>query len=428
MEKILNRLKNNSFFNSVITLMSGSVIAQAITLIASIFMARIYSPAELGIYTLILTAESLFGSVICLRYDVAVVSEKNDKKVIGIVKLSFLITVILSIIASVGYGYIKLVLKTEYNQYSFAIVFIALMLVFRGVINVLESFNNRNKEYKLMTSVYIVRTFVQNGGAIILGLLGFGVWGIIITHTLGLLCGIKRQAKPLLSRKKEIKEVNATTLMTVAKENYKQPVYSSPAIFANRYSYSSITLFVEALFGVEMLGFYSISYKALGLPLTVLSNNVSKVFFKDASVEFANTGKFKSTFKKTSMVLSILAVPMGIIIYFGAPLAFKIVFGAGWEQSGVIVQILIPMFCVRFVVNTVAYGLQVAGKQNFELIFQLLLVGASIVAYLSAKWLMLTVLQYLRIITVSFSVIYIIYYLCVMKYAIFGVDVKEEVC
>lgn len=401
--------------------MSGSVIAQIITLVCSILLTRIYNPNELGIYTLILTAESMFGSVICLRYDVSIVSEKSEKRVFSLVKLSLLITLFLSIIAAIGYGYFRFLMKTEYMQYSYAIVFIGLMLFFRGIINVLESFNNRNKEYKLMTSVYIVRTIVQNIGAIILGVLGFGVFGIVLSHTFGLVFGIKKQAHTIINNSNKVIDINTKDLIETAELYYRQPLYSSPAVFANRYSYSSISLFTESLFGAEMLGYYSISYKALGLPLTVLSNNVSKVFFKEASIEFTQTGRFARSFKKTSIVLIILSIPMGLLIYFLAPITFRIIFGETWIQSGIIVQILIPMFCIRFIVNTIAYGLQIVNKQNFELLFQGLLVIMSIISFLLAQKFNLDINMYLKIIAITFSCIYILYYFCVMKFAIYGV-------
>lgn len=65
MKSYIQKLINSNFFKSVATLISGSIVAQLITVVASVLLARIYSPDELGVYTLILTAEGLFGSIIC---------------------------------------------------------------------------------------------------------------------------------------------------------------------------------------------------------------------------------------------------------------------------------------------------------------------------------------------------------------------------
>lgn len=413
----IEKLFSNGFGKAIIILISGSIVAQAMTILMAPILTRIFTPTELGVYTLILTAESLFGSIICGRYDVSIVSESNPKKVYPIIKLSILITIIFSIVASIGYGTFYFIMKEEYQSYSYAIILIFFMLVINGLIRILEAYNNRHKEYKVMTSVYVVRTAVQNLGAVILGVFKFGTFGLLIAHIAGMLSGLKKQSITLRPYFKEIWASSNEEMKGVMKVHYRQPLYSVPAMFANRFSYASIAIFVEALFGLAALGFYSISYKALGLPLTVMSNNIAKVFYQEASREYDETSKFIKSFKKTTLILLCMTIPMVLVLYFLAPIAFEIIFGPGWGQAGVYVQILAPMFGVRFIVSTVAYGLQVVKKQGLELTLQIMFIVASVGSFTISKLLDLDIEQYLMSITVSFSITYIIYFLFVMKYA-----------
>ncbi|MDA1886859.1 lipopolysaccharide biosynthesis protein [Bacillus cereus group sp. BY105LC] len=408
---------NNGFGKAIITLVSGSLIAQAMTILVAPLLTRIYTPKELGVYTLILTAESLFGSIICGRYDVSIVSEPNEKNIYPIIKLSILITFIFSILASIGYGTYYFILKEEYQSYSYAIILIFFMLLINGLIRVLEAYNNRYKEYKVMTSVYVLRTTLQNFGAVILGIFKFGTFGLLISHIMGMLSGLKRQSVTIKPHFKKIWGSNKNEMQGVMQSHYRQPLYSVPAMFANRFSYASIGLFIESLFGLAALGLYSISYKALGLPLTVMSNNIAKIFFQEASREYDRTGGFIKSFRKTTLILLGIAIPMVLMLYFLAPFVFEIVFGPGWRQAGIYVQILAPMFGVRFIVNTVAYGLQVVKKQGLELFLQLMFILASIASFVISKSLDFDIKQYLMSITISFSLIYITYFLAVMKYA-----------
>lgn len=55
---------------------------------------------------------------------------------------------------------------------------------------------------------------------------------------------------------------------------------------------------------------------------------------------------------------------MVLIMYYIAPIVFEVVFGPGWGNAGVYVQILAPMFGIRFIVNTVAYGLQIVKNKS----------------------------------------------------------------
>ena len=214
-----------------------------------------------------------------------------------------------------------------------------------------------------------------------------------------------------------LKSVSLTDVKLVMKENYRQPLYSSPAVFANRYSYSSIALFVEERFGANTLGYYSISYKALGLPLSVLSNNISKVFFREASREYEKKGTYLGTLLKISAILIAISIPMGVAIYFLSPWAVSVLLGDKWALSARYIQILVPMFCVRLVCNGVSQGLQIAKKQHFELLFQMMLVVISIMSFVLAKNNELQIDSFLGLIALGFSIIYIVYFICVLIYS-----------
>lgn len=410
-----NNKKIDKFWKSVFVLTSGSVVAQLITIGSSVFITRIFTAEELGIYSLILTAGSIFGSIVCGRYDIAIVTEPDEKKIYPIIKLSFLMCIFISIIGTAIYGSYYFILSDKYKNYKYAIIFIFFILFLNGIIRILESYNNRKKEYKTMTSFYIIRTSIQNIGAIILGALNFGVIGLLLSQTLGLLFGVKKQAKSLVKNITKIIYSPRVDVIATMKENYKLPLYSTPAVFASNFSYSSINLFVESLYGLGILGYYSISYKVLGIPLSVMSNNVSKVFFKEATNEYNNTGKFINTFKKISFTLIIFSVPMMIVMYYIAPYAFEIVFGEGWREAGIYVKILTPMFGIRFIVNTISYGLQVAKKQGMELILQISFLLCSVVCFIISKTFTLSIFNYLYLISFTFSIVYIIYYLYVWR-------------
>ena len=415
---LLRKFVQHRYVKAIVTLVSGSMFAQCVTVVSSLLFARIYTPEELGVYTLILTAESLFGSVICLRYELLSVSEEDEQKVYAIIKLSTIIAIFLSVGVTVVYGGFQFVIKEEYRRYAYALFFIFLMLLGHGFISILDAYNNRCQQYKVMTSAYVLRTIVQNIGAIVLGVMGAGVFGIVLSHTIGLFFGLNKQAKSIKTKRQQFQIIQRNDIKKVMLENYRQPLYSSPAIFANKYSYSSINLFIESLFGASVLGYYSISYKALGLPLGVLSNNISKVFFREASREHEKTGGFAKTMFQISIVLSVIAIPMGILIYYVAPWAVKILLGNEWSKSADFIRILAPMFCIRFVCNAVAQGLQIVKKQSMELIFQLMLVLVSVICFLLSKYLKNDMESYLRMIAIGFSIIYTTYYLCVLYHSL----------
>lgn len=407
-------LFGNPFFKNIAILATGSIVAQMITVIGAPFITRLFSPEDIGIYTYILAVSHLFMSIINGRYDMSIVSEKEEKNVYPLIKLSLIFALMMSVVISIIYG-IYSYFFVDYSSYLYTAVFLFILLLSYGIINVLTSFNNRNKEYKLISSVYVLRTSCQNLGAIILGLFKIGMLGLLIPYTIGQFLGISRQAKSLKPHFHDIQKVTREELMKVMRLHYKQPLLSAPAQFANSFSYSSITIFIGSLFNMAVVGYYSISVRLLGLPLSVISGNVSKVFYEEASREYDLTGGFYNAFRKTALFQFVLAIPIVLSMIFFAPPVFNFVFGEGWRTAGVYVTILAPMFGFRFIVTTLTPALLVAKKQSYELALQLLFIIASVVSFVITKEFSLSVETFLLLISSLYSIVYISFFVIMLR-------------
>lgn len=194
--------KERSFLKSIMTLASGSVLAQVITILASPLTTRIYSPSELGVFTFITTAVNMFGVVINGRIEMAIVTDNDENNVYPLIVISFIIDLILSVLVSLGYLIYFICFKKEY---LWTVLFIFSLLFVTGLINILNSYNNRYREYKLMTSVFVTRTVTQNVLTILLGLIKNNVFNLLLSQILGLINGLRKQSKVLLANRDKLK-------------------------------------------------------------------------------------------------------------------------------------------------------------------------------------------------------------------------------
>lgn len=103
---------------------------------------------------------------------------------------------------------------------------------------------------------------------------------------------MKRQSVKLIPNFSKVWKSNFDSLKKVANRHKQFPLFSAPAMIANSFSYSSVTIFMESLFDMGVVGYYSLSTRILGLPLSLVSGNVSKVFFQEASDEQSSKGVF----------------------------------------------------------------------------------------------------------------------------------------
>jgi len=406
MKKLWIRFKSNKFLVSFSTLASGSVIAQIISIFVSPITTRLFTPEQFGYYTVIATAVSLFGPIICLKYDMAIILSGTEKDTYSLIKLCLILCIPLSILIGIMYGLIFM--RGDYPGFSLWISICAaiVLLAAYGLNNILIAHNNRNSSYKLISSVTVVKSAVNNSLLIVSGLFHVGTPGIIVSQILSSFAGLGRQSKDIRNNLHRFKEIDFAAIKKSFLENRKQPVYNASSALVTTTIYSSINLFIKSVYSTEQLGLYSLSYRVLGIPFSVISANIARVFFDSAVKEAAACGNYKRTFRKTVIVLSSTIIPIITLIALLSPWIFSFVFGAAWEAAGLYVRLLAPMFGVRLIAESLTTSFIVSNKQQFELIFQSTLLGGEIVIYFICFFGSLSIESFL----ISISLLYVVIY------------------
>ena len=289
---IRGRVAHSDYAKAVGILTSGSLIAQLLTVAVAPIMTRLFTPSAIGVYTLVISATSLFGAVLSLRYDLAIVYDDDEANIPPLVVLSTALVICLSfLIALLYFLYFSLYPLEGFSSWWLAVSVFVLCL-FLGAINILNSCNNRQRDYRAINIAGIERSVVQNGGIVLAGLAHLGAAGLVIAQTFGYLAGMARQLRPLAGTLKKLRFVQRGDVGRVARLHKKQALWSAPAVFANGVAFTAINYLIELLYGVSSVGFYSLSYRILGLPITVLGMNVSRVFTERAAQERREKGDF----------------------------------------------------------------------------------------------------------------------------------------
>lgn len=395
------------YLKSILLLTSGSMLGQIIGFIGSMIMTRMYTASEIGIMTTIVSISGIFAPVINARFDFALVKEQKERYILAIVKMSIYIGIALSLIVSLV-SYIYFIGIEGFISPFISILFVFLILVIQAFSNVFKSYNNNIGDFKTMTSVIVMRRFAEEISMAIFGLLGWKAIGLLISRVIGQYFGMKREIKNIKKKYKEIISVQWQDMTEAYNIHKRQLYYSAPAALMNAGSYSLISLVVGKYFGLEILGVYAISFAVLGLPLSVISGNVSKVYFSEASKEYAIKGTFNESTNKTLVFLIIVAIVLFLIMYYIFPMIVPFIYGSKYEMSGFMIRILAPMFAVRFVSSAINTGLVVCNKQSFELIIQIMfMLSVAMLAFL-CNYKILTISTFLLGVSISYSIIYLI--------------------
>ncbi|MDV4543781.1 hypothetical protein NNE59_11920, partial [Enterococcus faecium] len=84
---------------------------------------------------------------------------------------------------------------------------------------------------------------------------------------------------------------------------------------------------------------------------------------------------------------------------------------------GYYVRALAPMYGIRLVVSAVSIGLLVSNKQQLELVLQLFFILSGFIIFLITDYLKLNPITFFNLISISFSIIYVVFLIFVIYYS-----------
>ena len=149
---MVNNLKPKSEFSrNVLTLMTGTTIAQAIPIAISPILTRIYTPGDFGVFALFLAIIGVFSVVASGRYELALMLPRKEEDAINIFSLGtiiiFLLTIFLFLFIFLFHQY--LVDMSQNEEIGYWLYFMPLAFFLIGIFNLLSYYNNRQKNYKI---------------------------------------------------------------------------------------------------------------------------------------------------------------------------------------------------------------------------------------------------------------------------------------
>ena len=409
MLKKLREFLKSCGIKAMLTLTAGVFIAQIISYVAQPLLTRLYSPESFGINALIVSVVSMFTPVLTLQYDQFIVISDSDDDGKKLTTLSLYLSFIVTLAVCIGLFIYNNILKrnTFFVAGNWIYLSIPLMLL-TGVINVLTAYNNRLGCYNIIAQVNIFRTLSQSVFKVLFGMWDKSFIGLTIGTIIGCVTGLGKHTKCLGWKLSEFFSYSIGELWTVAKTYKEQPLFSTPGFFVSNLSYSILPVMLSSLYNTEEVGYFSLSMTMLGIPLSLISDSVGKVFLKKASQEKADNGGFYVSYRNTSVLLLAIALPAFTLLYFIAEPAFFFVFGASWIRSGTFVKILIPLYIVRFVVSVMVQGLIISGKQLMKLIIQMFFIVEAVVAFSLSKSFNLSIELFLSITGTLYACNYIV--------------------
>ncbi|MCH9739962.1 MAG: oligosaccharide flippase family protein [Epsilonproteobacteria bacterium] len=349
MNRVLEKLRENTYIFQIITLMSGTLMAQVIMLAFIPILTRLYTPSEFGVYSLFFAISSMLGMVSSLKYEQAIMLPKSNRDAQALVFLSIVITLVISTLI----GIVLILFYDFFLNYFNGLVYLVWLLPFSilviGLIQIFNTYATRKQFYKKMAGVKMMEavTTVTTQG---ISRYSFMLDGLIVgkfisnLYSLYLLLSFHLKKQTL-----QLKFFTKRRVKANIKRHENFPKYQSFSTLLNSFSQNIPVLLFTSLFSPAIAGLYTLTYRVMQAPILLIANSTRSVFYQKASEMYANGEDITQLHIKTTVgLIKLFIIPMLIILLFGEEL-FVLLFGEEWAESGVTAQITIVWFLFSFI-------------------------------------------------------------------------------
>lgn len=385
MKQNLLRFIKSPFVKNVIIIASGTAGAQVISMVLSPIITRLYGPQAFGIMGSFSAIVRILGPIAALTYPIAIVLPRNDREAKEIIRLSLIITSIISLISLFillifNDPIVRIFNLKEIKNFLFLV---PIVIGFAGLLQVSEQWLIRTKQFSINARVTVIQSLIVNLGKVGVGL--FYPFAVVLVIFTAVADGIRATLMIIFSRRNHRQQANISLvgkrakekipMKKIAKRYYDFPIYRAPEVLFNSISHGVPVLMLTAFFGPASAGFYSIGRTVLTLPSRLIGKAIGDVFYPRIAEAANNKENMTDLIKKATFALIGAGIlPFGAIVLFG-PFLFSFVFGSDWNMAGEYARWLSLWAAFSFVARPSVRSLPVLNAQRFHLIFTIVTTG-----------------------------------------------------
>jgi O-antigen/teichoic acid export membrane protein len=343
--------KSKNFKNFLI-LLFGNSSGQILPVLMLPIIIRNSTTENFGLFSFFISVCAILSIFASGRLEFAIVQPKKENHALIVLYSCIIFSVLFSsiflIIAAI---YPKILIFISPNQISIPLIIEISIYMFLTSVNQSLCYyfirkNNitliANSRFILGLSTIITQILLLSlhfkNGLIIGALIGLFIGNLVF------LANISRLEFEIL---KKI-SVNKILNVIIAYKNY--PLLNTWGAVLDSLSLQIPILILNKYYSSEILGNFSLAYKFLNLPLSLITGSLSQLFFN-----YINNIKYpyeqRASINKLLIILIIIAIPFMMLSYFFCEELFILIFGPEWTTAGIFAKYLCFSIGVRIIVS-----------------------------------------------------------------------------
>lgn len=401
-QRLAESLQSRPFLKNVLTLVSGTAVAQAVGILLAIPLAWLYSPEAFGLFGIVQAIVAVLVTVASGRYDLAIVLPKRDIEARVLMVLARRSIVVVSLGSA-----LVLIALTSWFETHYESAMLGRWMWTAGILTYLTAqvanlqfWYTRTMRYKVIALNRVLQTtgVAVFQLAIYLALPDFR--GLLVGTILGQLLALAFLTYQT-GKEEPVEAEQAPSVSEVARRYWRMPVYNGPTALVDGVRSNGIIMII-GLASANVVGQYSQAARMMQVPLGFITASVTQVFYQRLATITPGdmTPLVKDAVKKLTMVGFVPFLVLGLI----APWLFPFVFGPQWDQAGYFAQAITPWMFMLVMTSPISNIFIVTDTQNWMLIFSVIYTAATLGVLWVSPGTMLTTIWIMSLVNAALLV------------------------
>ena len=372
----MNRRIQNSFIKDSVTMASSPLITQLLGLMIIPLITRIYSPEMFGLAATFMALSCIFAEFAGFGFSSAILLPDKDETANYIFIMVIIFTIIPFFVTSSIIILFSSQIAAQVN-FAFPISYywlIPILVLTHGVFQALRYLTIRNAGFSKLVYANVSAYIIENSFLIFVGI--FVAAEPIVIIIAAVISAVTRILILIINVGYK-KMYHLPHIFSIAKyknlfKRYKKfPIFTLPTNIISRYVVQIPIIIFTALFSAKACGYYIFATRILNLPVNLIGNSVSEVYFQRSAL-LQMEGKKEISIRLFSILTEISFIPLIIVVLLGQEI-FSLLLGSNWSEAGLYAQVLSISVFVRFIFAPSPYLLILLEKQQYQLYFNIIL-------------------------------------------------------
>jgi len=370
--------------------MTGSVLAQALTLAAIPVLSRLYGPDDFGVFGLFTALLSIIGVAACLRYALAIPLPKTNRQAAqvlacGAVALACVSAVVLLVVI-MARGMVAAALDAP--KLETLLWLLPLSVLGYGVYELSNYWATRNGRFKALAASHVTRAATVTGTQMAAAAAPGGAFGLVIGQLAGQWVTNLVLAWHVLHKDRGViaSGFRWERICTQARRYRTFAFHGAPQAVLNSVSQTIPVIMLGWFFSPAIVGLYIMAQRVVSAPMILISQSLRQVLLPHFSRRRHAGHSLRPVLLRYTTVLAVLGMPALLVLLFFGDNVFSVVLGQEWEESGRYAGWLALWLWAEMLSPPATIALTVLERPRVQMIYEAILLIARIMALTTAAW------------------------------------------